>query len=234
MTYRQDSDIVHSYGSYIPRNSSNKYSFDHQSIDFYSPSPTNQSTFDVKKEYHQRKNRILWFVSNCHAKTKRNQIAKQLAKFYPIDQFGKCSKSNRSADFEQLLFQYKFYLAFENSYCQDYITEKVFYNSLAHGSIPIVLGPDENNYKQILPPNSFIFVESYRNLDKLAQQLQLITEDLHIYSSFHQWRIHYHLIARQTNYFIDHLFCDLCIKLHTDHTVKTYSNFSHWLNKCEK
>lgn len=233
MTYRHDSDILHSYGSYMLRNSSRKR-VDDQLVDFYSSSQTNQSTFDVKKEYHQRKNRILWFVSNCHAKTKRNQIAKQLGKLYPIDQFGKCSKSNRSVDFEQLLFQYKFYLAFENSYCEDYITEKVFYNSFAHGSIPLVLGPDKKNYERVLPPNSFIHVESYPKLNKLAQELRLITEDLNIYSSYHQWRIDYRLIVRRSSYYIDHIFCDLCIKLHTDHAVKTYSNFSGWLNKCKK
>ncbi len=38
----------------------------------------------------------------------------------------------KTDNFEQLLFNYKYYLAFENAHCQDYITEKAFYNALAH------------------------------------------------------------------------------------------------------
>src|SRR3984957_3479943 len=175
MTYRQDSDIVHDYGRFILRNRSQTIR-DHQSIDFYLSSIDNRSTFDIKKEFTNRENRILWFVSNCNAQTKRYQIAKQLSQYFPIDQYGRCSNSKNktylsSADFERTLFRYKFYLAFENSHCQDYITEKTFYNSLAHGSIPIVLGTSENNYKQILPSKSFIHIDHFKDFTQLVNEL---------------------------------------------------------------
>jgi glycoprotein 3-alpha-L-fucosyltransferase len=232
MTYRQDSDIVHSYGRYISRNLSHTI-HDHQSIDYYLSSNNNQSTFDIKKEFHSRQNRILWIVSNCQARTKRNNIAKELNTSFPIDQYGKCSKSNTTNNVEQLLFNYKFYLAFENAHCRDYITEKAFYNSLAHGSIPIVLGPDKENYKRILPSNSFIHIDHFKNLKQLADQLDRISKNFDLFSSYHQWRIDYRLIAWKSNYFIDERFCDLCIKLHNDVTPKSYSNFSEWLNQCK-
>ena len=41
----------------------------------------------------------------------------------------KCSRGNKQC-FEMLNTDYKFYLAFENSNCQDYITEKFFVNGL--------------------------------------------------------------------------------------------------------
>ncbi|CAF4986851.1 unnamed protein product [Rotaria sp. Silwood1] len=231
MTYRQDSDIIHSYGRYISRNLS--YTIrDYQSIDFYLSSYNNQSTFNIKQEFSSRKNRILWFVSNCNARTKRNKIAENLKKYYPIDQYGKCSNLTMKDNFEQLLFNYKFYLAFENAYCRDYITEKTFYNSLAHGSIPIVLGSDEENYKNILPPNSFIHIDQFKNLTHLANQLDYVSNYIDIFSFYHQWRINYRLLTWKSNYFIDDRFCDLCIKLHDDLTPKSYLNFSQWLNQC--
>jgi hypothetical protein len=232
MTYRQDSDIVHSYGRYISRNLS--YTIhNYQSIDFYLSSNDNKSTFDIKKEFHSRKNRILWFVSNCNAQTKRNEIAKELKTYFPIDQYGRCSQNSKKIEnSEQLFFEYKFYLAFENAHCQDYITEKAFYNSLAHGSIPIVLGPDEKNYKKILPPNSFIHIDHFKDLKQLADQLNHISNHFDMFSSYHQWRIDYRVLAWKSNYFIDDQFCDLCIKLHNDRTPKTYLNFSKWLNQC--
>jgi len=231
MTYRQDSDIVHSYGRYIFRNLS--YTIrDYQSIDNYLSSKNNQSTFDIKKEFPRRQNRILWIVSNCNARTKRNEIANDLKNYFPIDQYGKCSSAKKIENFTELLFNYKFYLAFENAHCKDYITEKAFYNSLAHGSIPIVLGPDEQNYRQILPPNSFIHIEQFNNLTQLAEQLHQISNQFDLFSSYHQWRNDYRLITWKSNYFIDDRFCDLCVKLHEDVKSKTYSNFSKWLNQC--
>ena len=238
MTYRQDSDIIHDYGRYIPRNLSQTIE-DYQAIDFYLSPKDNQSTFDTEHEFASRNNKILWFVSNCRTRTKRHLIAEELNKYFPVDQYGKCSDVNRtrtrilSKEFEQSLFRYKFYLSFENAHCQDYITEKAFYNALVHGSIPIVLGPNEENYRQILPPNSFIYVEHFKNMKDLADELTRISNDSEIFKSYHQWRHDYRLIAWPSNYHIDNLFCNLCKKLYQDETQKSYGNFSKWLNKCK-
>lgn len=56
-------------------------------------------------------------------------------KFPQVDIYGacgnyKCSRSTADKCFEILDRDYKFYLAFENSNCKDYITEKFFVNSL--------------------------------------------------------------------------------------------------------
>jgi glycoprotein 3-alpha-L-fucosyltransferase len=231
MTYRQDSDIVHSYGRYILRNLSSTIR-DHQSSDYYLSSTTNQSTFNITSEYHRRENRILWIVSNCHARSRRNELARKLNTSFPIDQFGQCSANKITDRIEDLLVKYKFYLAFENAQCEDYITEKLFYNSLIHGSIPIVLGASPNNYQNLLPMKSFIHIEQYQNLSQLGVHLKDITERIDLFQSYHQWRQDYRIIAWKSNYFIDDRFCDLCLKLHEDNQRKSYTNFSQWLNRC--
>jgi glycoprotein 3-alpha-L-fucosyltransferase len=238
MTYRQDSDIVHDYGRFIARNLSHTIR-DYQAVDFYLSSKDNRSTFNTKIEFKNRKNEILWFVSNCHTRSKRHQIAEALNKSFPIDQYGQCSHINKKAnrlsaeDFERTLFEYKFYLAFENANCQDYITEKAFYNALAHGSIPIVFGSNEKNYQSILPPNSFIHIEHFKSLQDLAVELNRVSEDLKIFQSYHRWRVNYRLIVWPSNYYINDRFCDLCIKLYEDENQKSYENFAQWLNKCK-
>ena len=238
MTYRQDSDIVHDYGRYIARNLSHTIR-DHQAIDFYLSSKDNRSTFDSNVEFHNRKNKIVWFVSNCHTRAKRHDIAEQISKSFPVDQYGQCShlkkNENRlsSDDFERTLFEYKFYLAFENANCRDYISEKAFYNALAHGSIPVVFGSNVENYRSILPPHSFVHVEQYENVEDVTSELSRISEDLKVFESYHEWRVDYRLIAWPSNYFLDDRFCDLCIKLYEDGKQKSYGNFSQWLNQCE-
>ena len=237
MTYRQDSDIVHAYGRYIARNLSHTVR-DSQAVDFYLSPSDNRSTFDIEKEFRVRQNKTLWFVSNCHARTPRYRAAEQLRDYFPSDWFGRCVRSNEtkgrmsSAEFERTLFGYKFYLAFENAPCQDYVTEKAFYNALTHGSIPVVLGPTEETYRRILPPNSFIHIDHFKSLKELADELTRIASDLQRFTFYHQWRRDYRLIAWPSNYYIDDLFCNLCVRLHEDKRHKTYDNFSQWLNKC--
>lgn len=231
MTYRADSDIVHNYGRYIARNQSDAVR-DHQFIDVYLSSKDNRSTFDSKTEFSRRQNRILWFVSNCQARSKRNELASRINQLYPIDQYGRCSQSNQTQPFERMLMQYKFYLAFENAHCEDYITEKTFYNSLAHGCIPIVVGPTEENTRKHLPPRSFVHVDHFDKIEDLVDTLYRISADADVFSSYHQWRNEYRVITWQSNYFLDDRFCDLCVKLHEDTRPKVYTNFSTWLNRC--
>lgn len=83
-----------------------------------------------------REPRVAWFVSNCNANNKRLEYARSLSKYYPVDIFGKCgelkcSRSDQSKCWKMVAQKYKYYLAFENSNCFDYITEK-FWDALKH------------------------------------------------------------------------------------------------------
>ena len=54
---------------------------------------------------------------------------------------------------------YKFYLAFENSKCRDYVTEK-FYNALLYSMVPVVYGGGD--YEALgAPPNSYIDARNF-------------------------------------------------------------------------
>ena len=72
--------------------------------------------------------------STMFFRNKRLEYAKNLSMYIPVDIYGgcgnmSCPRSNSNC-FSMLDKQYKFYLAFENSNCRDYITEKFFVNSL--------------------------------------------------------------------------------------------------------
>ena len=79
--------------------------------------------------------------------------AKELGQYIDVDIYGgcgslKCARNNNANCLDMLDSEYKFYLAFENSNCQDYITEK-FWSILNHDVIPIVMGPTWENYKEL-------------------------------------------------------------------------------------
>jgi alpha-1,3-fucosyltransferase len=85
-------------------------------------------------------------ISNCGASSRRIEYIREIQKYIRVDVFGGCGKEcpksvgNATRDcMEVLSRKYKFYLAFENSICRDYITEK-FFRQLNHYIIPVTLG----------------------------------------------------------------------------------------------
>ena len=79
--------------------------------------------------------KVAWFVSNCNAANQRMEYAKELSRYINVDIYGACGDLScprfKQQDCNDMLGQkYKFYLAFENSNCIHYITEKFYWNAL--------------------------------------------------------------------------------------------------------
>lgn len=146
MTYKLDSDVYYPYGKVVARRT--KYSM-----------PT--------EEYLKNKTRsVAWVVSNCRTiPSRRNDLKNKLEKYIDVDVYGKCGNltCSRSPDcYEMLERNYWFYLAFENSYCEDYATEKL-YETLKYNMIPVVYGG--GNYSALAPPHSVINVEEFEDVE---------------------------------------------------------------------
>lgn len=85
--------------------------------------------------YAQNKTKqVAWFVSNCLTSNRRQEYAQRLMQHIQVDIYGTCGPlkcSRYDPKCGQLLDnEYRFYLAFENSNCRDYITEKFFVQGL--------------------------------------------------------------------------------------------------------
>merc|ERR1711894_870320 len=68
----------------------------------------------------------------------------------------------------KLIQEYKFYLAFENSICRDYVTEK-FFQRMKQGIVPVVFGGAD--YSSIAPTHSYIDVKDFDTPKDLADYL---------------------------------------------------------------
>lgn len=89
------------------------------------------------------------FVSNCDTAGRREHFTRalqiELEKYdLEIDIYGKCGKLKCDRNVEELCDtiienHYFFYLAFENSLSEDYVTEKILHG-LRHNAIPVVYG----------------------------------------------------------------------------------------------
>lgn len=99
---------------------------------------------------------VAGLISNCGAGTRRLDYINELKKYIPVKLFGACGEAcpkvsqltGKEANCKFIIgTEYKFFLAFENSICKDYITEK-FFNMLSYNIIPVVLGG--GNYSQFV------------------------------------------------------------------------------------
>eukprot|EP01084_Bolivina_argentea_P042109 77690_1 len=98
-------------------------------------------TFIFKNNIHSFKEKdttadVLWIGSNCMAYNGREKYLAELFKYIDIHSLGSClhlnpsnvtipSRSNYFFDISNIVSKYKFYIAFENSNCEGYITEKL-------------------------------------------------------------------------------------------------------------
>ena len=186
-------------------------------------------TYKVKKPYMKhKKNLIFWLVSHCETDNKREDYARELMKYVKVDIYGKCDWKEtlkvKVPDGQKAYYKYqkkyKFYLAFENSNCYDYISEK-FFRTLGKGLIPIVMGRS-SNYKKFAPPNSYIDVHDFKSPKELANYLTYLDENKSEYLKYFDWIGKYGLY-KQSNW------CQLCAKLNNvREPVKTYSNITDW------
>lgn len=133
--------------------------------------------FNENLDFHKEKTDFsAAVISNCASKSPRLRYINQLRNYISVDLFGKCGKNcpiyfrntKIKGDCKEIIGKsYKFYFAFENSICNDYITEK-FFHILRYNIIPVVMGGgnydyyvNELRFKNIKTPLfSFIFLRS--------------------------------------------------------------------------
>lgn len=225
MTYRRDSDIViqELHGKIVQRkDSSNRNVQMNQCIQ--------RSGFERRK----RKSKLVaWFASNCHTPIRREDYIAQLNKFIQVDVYGKCGNLSctygNASCYEILRKDYKFYLAFENSFCPDYVTEKLF-RPLYYDTVPVVMGGV--NYSLFAPPNSFINAEEFSSPKELADYLLLLNQSEELYSRYFDWKINF-----KVDLFPLNGWCDLCSLAHDPKPkFKVYNDIQYWWKeekKCE-
>jgi alpha-1,3-fucosyltransferase len=97
-------------------------------------------------------------------------------------------------------------LAFENTLCKDYITEKV-YRNMKHMIIPVVYGGAD--YKMFLPPHSYINVNDFKSVQELGDHLKFLSANPEEYIKYFWWKKHYKIIDP-----FDETYCNLCRTLH--------------------
>jgi hypothetical protein len=135
---------------------------------------------------------VVWVASNCWTVSGRTEFVQELAKHVRVDAFGRCGeptdetplkRGGNGTAFREFLSRYKFYIALENSECQDYLTEK-YWRSLQLGLIPIVWGTAEG-VDDFAPTNrSVVKVSSFKTIRDLAEFIKQVDANDALFEQF--------------------------------------------------
>ncbi len=121
---------------------------------------------------------------------------------------------------EPTFIKVPFNFSFENSFCDDYVTEK-FFKVLEYDIIPVVLG--SGNYSKMAPTKSFIDATQFKSPKKLADYLTYLDKNITAYAEYFEWK-KYFSVSWYTR-----VFCQLCKALNDDTMpIKTYPNLEKW------
>lgn len=131
MTYRRDSDVYlrDYYGSVsVKRKNGTRITTTTNSRSQHervTPNKSSHSNQEMETLISGKSKLVAWFVAHCSTPIRREEYVRQLRQFVAVDIYGRCGKECPSNCDDMLRSDYKFYLAFENSWCPDYVTEKL-------------------------------------------------------------------------------------------------------------
>jgi alpha-1,3-fucosyltransferase len=209
MTYKLDSDIYYPYGEvHIGKH---------------------KDGFDKSKNYLEGRTKfVMTVISNCHLAIHRMNLIEKLKKHCDIDIFGKCGSP--CIDCFSRINQYKFYLAFENTICTDYLTEKTYRNALDKGIVPVILSGANLSNPIIIPPGSYIDASKFSTALELAEYLKKVGSDPSLYNKFFEWRNHWNIKISD----VTTSSCRICQKIHMKSLInKSLPDNMSWFSRSD-
>lgn len=171
--------------------------------------------YDLKKNFSANKSGFAAaIISNCNAQSKRLKLIEELKKYFRVDLFGKCGKTCPNADKSDayttckklIAHSYKFYFAFENSLCADYVTEKFFF-MLKYDIILVVYGL--GNYDFYVPKEAYINVLDFESIPRLAEYLLYLDNNSTAYDEYFTWK----RFIKFKDHPASSTLCEMCIQL---------------------
>ena len=165
----------------------------------------NEEQKDLAKErmrgrniFKEKTNEIIGRVSHCQTQSGREKIIKEMLKHLAINWQGKCygkpcgafEKYQNITDVQcdNVLASHKFFIAFENSFCKDYVTEK-YWGAISRLQIPIVNW--KMDYSRLVIPGSYINIYDFKDVKTLTDYIKEVGRNETLYNSYFDWTTNY-------------------------------------------
>ena len=180
----------------------------------------------------------VWIVSHCQTFSKREHYVKILKKYISVDILGACGEKwncgrklihDRCFDIYNTTFRYN--LAFENSLCQEYITEK-FYENYKYDILQVVRGNTPSKKPINISHEAYISANDFKNAHQLGKFLRSLRSNPQKYASMLRKKDEYTVVPYM-ELFRD-AGCEICKRLHSvDKYRSVYSDPFQWMREKE-
>ncbi|XP_047133061.1 alpha-(1,3)-fucosyltransferase 7 [Hydra vulgaris] len=187
-----------------------------------------EPTGKIKNFAEGKDKKILYITSHCD--DTRINFVRNLKKYISVDVYGACAKvfqketkdcKKNTLSCEELKRRYKFVLAYENSFCIDYVTEKYYKNGLLSEILPIVAGGANYSKEKIAISGSFINIHDYKNIRDLVSYLNYLDMNDESYNKYFQWKTYYKVELEMA-------LCKVCKALWEDRPETTIDLEKFW------
>jgi len=128
----------------------------------------------------------------------RNNITKKI----PCD--------DRSYGCREELKKYKFYFSAENSFCNNYITEKYWRTPFQIDAVAITLGGSNYSDPQLAIPGSFINALDFNSPNDLIDYIKKVDSNDTLFNEYFKWKKQFKLSKGKCG---KELLCDMCSRL---------------------
>ncbi|KAK3104682.1 hypothetical protein FSP39_007619 [Pinctada imbricata] len=205
MSYRRHSDFYFGYGKIFPRKV--KVERDYSAI------------------FDQKDKDVAWIVSHCGTQSRREEYARQMARYVSMDTYGICGDKNcdvykgneNDSCHDVVSKKYKFYLSFENNICKDYTTEKFYFPFTFDKPImPVARGA--YNMREYVPSVSYIDASDFPSPRHLARYLSSVASNKTEYIRLLKLKDEY--TSKTSPETFEDSLCAMCEALHGDIPAK--------------
>ncbi|CAK5022272.1 unnamed protein product [Meloidogyne enterolobii] len=134
----------------------------------------------IDNKIDKKEKLTLQFVTNCKTNSRREKYIEELKKYTEITQMGGCvGKKDCGRECEDKLIDFHFfYLAFENSVCDEYLSEKFW--RIKNLIVPVILS--RKIFKnETIPKDSFIAADDFATPKELIEYLKDVAADKKLY-----------------------------------------------------
>ena len=172
-----------------------------------------EKSYKISRNYAKEKTGLVsWAVSNCGSKLRLDYV-RHLQRYVNVTVYGNCNcyfaKRRFCKHFDAIcnkeLSKFKFYLAFENDFCRDYVTEK-YWERIQQDVVPVVMG---SNYEGLAIPGSYIDASDFGSIKELADYLLYLDKNDDAYNKYFAYKTAY----MEGN---EDFYCSICEKLNSE------------------
>ena len=222
MSYSRHSDIHLPYGKLVRRNTQSRHERNYQA-----------SVQNKSKD-------ALWIVSHCKTYSKREQYVSILKQYISVDILGACGErwdcgivyNHAMGDcFDILNSTYRYYLAFENALCDEYISEK-FFENYKYDILQIVRGGNPKQRPLNISKEAYISTSDFKTAHDLGKYLKNLSRDTTKYAAMLKVKDEYEVVSYIELF--EEAACDICQRLHNLKEHKSsYMDVSKWIHTIE-